>query len=154
MTPLEQRGRRLFILLAILITLDKLPYVGFALIRGFAEMHWLMSVAIPVGFVTSFLSLWRGDIMLRRGVGIACALTGAVPLMIATFLTVTIAMITPPEATWHLAKLIGLTMGPMCAIGLSYFAIGWAVNFMPSLTAFFDHQLYRHAIANFLKVIP
>jgi hypothetical protein len=48
MTPQERRGKRLFLLLAILIILDKLVGVGLAISGGWAEVRWLKSVVTPL----------------------------------------------------------------------------------------------------------
>lgn len=140
MTPQERRGRRLFLILASLIILEKLAGVGLALSGGLAEVKWYKSVAQPVGLAVAVAGLWLGDVWLRWLVGVACIVTGGYSALVSGWLLVKLADGIPPEAARFFIWAAGLPIGLIGLVGLLYVLAGLLFLFSPSLRAFFRYQ--------------
>lgn len=140
MTPQERRGRRLFLILATLIILEKLASVGFAFAGGWAEVRWLKSVVQPIGFAVAVAFLWQGDVWLRWLVGVACVLSGGLLAFVSGRVLVKLSEATPPETTGFFMQVAGYPIGVIAGVGLLYVLAGLLFLFAPSLRAFFRYQ--------------
>jgi hypothetical protein len=140
MTPQERRGKRLFLVLATLIVLEKLAGVGLTLSGGLAEVRWLKSVAQPLGFAIAVAFLWQGDVWLRWLVGVACVLSGGLLAFVSGRVLVKLAGVTPPEATGYFMQVAGYPIGLVGAFGLLYVLAGLLFLFSPGMRAFFRYQ--------------
>jgi hypothetical protein len=140
MTPQELRGKRLFLILATLIILEKLASVGIALYGGLAEVKWLKSVALPLGIAMTVVFLWQGDIWLRWLVGILFVFKGSGQVYISGWLLAKLAGVTPPEATGFFMQAAGYPIGLVGVFGLLYVLAGLLFLVSPSMRAFFRYQ--------------
>jgi hypothetical protein len=140
MGPLERRGKRLFLILATFIILDRLVGVGLALHGGWAGLDWLRSVVRPIGVAMAVGFLWQGDVWLRWAVGAACVVVGAPQVFVSGHLLYKLAKVTPPKATGFLTQVVGSALGVIGLIGLFYLAAGLLFLFSPSMWAFFRYQ--------------
>jgi hypothetical protein len=143
MTPEERRGRRLFLLLAGFIVLEKLTGVALALSGGLAEVNWIRSVAQPLALALAVVFLWNGDEWLRRLVGVACVLTGGMSAYVSVRVLIKLARVTPPKATAFLMDLAGYPLGMMALFGVLYLTAGLLFLFSPSMGAFFRYRRER-----------
>jgi hypothetical protein len=140
MMPQERRGKRLFLVLASLIILEKLIGTGLVLSGNWAEIKWWPSVGRPLVLVFMVLILWQGDTFYRWLVGLTCILSGLPLAVIAGRVIVATAEVTPPEATGFFMQIVGYPMGFLGLIGLCYMIVGLLFLVSPSLRAFFRHQ--------------
>jgi hypothetical protein len=147
MTPHERLGKRLFLVLATLIILERLAGVVLALSGGLAEVKWLRSVVQPVGLVIAVAFLWQGDIWLRWLVGVACILSGGVQAFISGRVLFKLVAVTPPEATGFLLQVAGYPLGLFGVFGLLYVLAGALFLLSPSMRAFFRYQRERPRIS-------
>lgn len=140
MTPLQKRGKRLFLILASLLILEKLAGIGFAVSSGLNELNWLKSVIGPLGFAVAVAFLWQGDVWLRWLVGLVCLLTGAPLMLVSGRAVMELANATPPEATGISMRLAGLPFGLLPLYGGFFVVAGLLFLFSPSLRAFLRYQ--------------
>ena len=140
MTPQERRGKRLFLVLATLIILEKLAGLAITLTAGLAEINWLRSVLQPVAFALAVAFLWQGDTWLRWLVGAACLLSGGLLAFICGRVLLKLAGETPPAATEVFMQVVGYPIGLVGVYGLLYVLAGLLFLFSPSLRAFFRYQ--------------
>jgi hypothetical protein len=143
MTPQERRGKRLFVVLATLITLEKLASIGLALSNGFGEVTWWKSVGQPAGFALAVGLLWYGDVWLRWLVGFGCLLTGGLPLFVTGRLLFRLAEVTPPDATEFFMQVVLYPVALAMSVSLFYVLAGLLFLFSTSMRAFFAYQCSR-----------
>ena len=146
MTPQERRGKRLFLILATLIILEKLAGVGLALSGGLTEVKWFKSVVQPIGFALAVAFLWQGDVWLRWLVGAACVFSGGLLAFVSGRVLVKLAGVTPPEATGFFLQVAGYPIGLVGIFGLLYVVAGLLFLFSPSMRAFFRYQRERRRV--------
>lgn len=140
MTPRERRGKRLFLILATLLILEKLYVVGLMLSGGLADVQWFRSVAQRVGFAAAIAFLWTGDVWLRWLVGVGCVLIGGLLAFVSGRILFQLAGETPPEATRVFMLVAGYPVGLVGLLGLLHVLAGLLFLFSPSMRAFFRHQ--------------
>jgi hypothetical protein len=148
MTALERRGKRLFLFLATLIILPQLVDVAYALSGDLAEVNWLRSVAMPLGFVMAVMFLWHGDVWLQWVPGVCCTVYGAVLWLVSFSVMVKRAGVNPPKADEALEQFTPYTFDIIFSLGLGmlgllYLMAGLLFLFSPSMRAFFEYQRDR-----------
>jgi len=139
MTPQEQRGKRLFLVLATLIVLEKLAGIVLALSGGLAEVNWLKSVAQPIAFAGAVVYLWQGEVWLRWLVGIAYVFSGSVLVYVSARLFRIFAEEMPPKSS-SLMQVVGYPIRFVGLFGLLNVIAGLLFLFSPSMRAFFRYQ--------------
>jgi hypothetical protein len=152
-TPQVRRGKRLFLILAGFIILDKLAGVGLVLAGGLPDVKWLRSAALPVGFALAVACLWQGDIWLRWLVGVACIVSGGFLAFISGQVLLRLAAVTAPEAAGFFMRVAGYPIGLVGLFGLIYVLVGLLFLFSPSMRAFFKYQRQRQESRLFLETI-
>ena len=140
MTPQERRGKRLFLVLATLLVLEKVAGITLALSGGLAEVRWVESVVQPVGFALAVAFLWQGDVWLRWLVGLMCIFSGGLLAFVCGQLLVKLAGVTPPEGAGFFMQIAGFPVGLVGVFGLLHVVAGLLFLASPSIRAFFRYQ--------------
>lgn len=153
MSPLARRGRRVYLALATLLIAWQLFNVGFHLLRGWsgeADIRWFRSVVLPLIFVNMVVALRTGDRLHRWTVAVWMWISGALPVYAAVMMTVRLLEQTPAGEAGFFLEILGLPLGILASIGLAEIALGCAVLWLPSLTAYFEE---RRAAASLFEVV-
>lgn len=140
MTNRERRGRLLFLILSVLIVLDKLFGAGLAVYTNWPDVRWLKGVIQPLGLALGVVLLWDGDTWLRWLMGTAFVVTGGVSVLVSGWLLFRFAEVTPPAATGLFVQAVGYPLGIVAALGLFHLTAGLLLLLSPSMRAFFRYQ--------------
>ena len=140
MSPVERRGRIIFLAIASLIVGLKLSSVILAFAGGWEQVQWWKSVIQPLGFALGVVCLWQGENWLRWLLALALVVIGGSHLFVVARLTSLVAKETPPQHAGFFLELLGLPLGLVGAIGLFYLSAGLVLLMSPSVKAFFAYQ--------------
>ena len=140
MTLQERRGKRLFLVLATLIILEKLAGVVLALIVADGAIDWRKSILQPLGTALAVGFLWQGDVWLRWLVGIALVLWGGLMTFVSAHVLILLAKRTPPDDAGFYMRWVGYPIGIFALFGLFYLTAGLLFLISPSMRAFFRYQ--------------
>lgn len=142
MSPRERRGKWLFVILATLITLDKLAGVGLALSGDWYQVKWGQSVMFPLCVIVAVVSLRDGETWLRWLLGGALMFVSGVKLFMLGRLWFAVTSGPEPNAADFAWQFLGPPLGILGAHQLVYLLAGLALLVSPSLRAYFAHRRF------------
>ncbi len=99
MTSQVQLGRRIFLVLATAIVLIQLVTIGINLSDGFANLNWTRGVLFPISIAGSVAFMWEGEKWLVGFAAVCCIFIGATKIFFCAYLLISLALITPPNAS-------------------------------------------------------
>ncbi|MFN3152177.1 hypothetical protein [Bremerella sp.] len=139
MVTSERRGRLFFLILATLIIADRLLVIVLGL-AGATENFDLWSLVLPWIVIVCVVSLWWGESGARRLLVLWSLWHGGTSLLMACYVMIRMAAITPPEQTdFFLTMSAKLLAFPILHASF-YLFTGLALMFSGNLRTFFAYQ--------------
>jgi hypothetical protein len=152
MSPLARRGRIVYTALATVLIAWQLFGISFHLFSASTNggsIEWWRAVLRPLIFVGIVIGM-RDDRLMRWAVAVWMCISGALPVFAALMLGSRLAAETPPAQIGLFVDLLRFPLAVLALLGLVQIAIGCAVLWLPSLSAYFNER--RAAASSFEAV--